>query len=32
MKYKVNGSGVVVSQSISPGDKIVKGSTVFYRV
>ena len=27
MKYKVNGSGVVVSQSISPGDKIVKGST-----
>jgi cell division protein FtsI (penicillin-binding protein 3) len=27
MKYKVNGTGVVVAQSISPGDKIVKGST-----
>ena len=27
MKYKVNGAGVVVSQSISPGNKIVKGST-----
>jgi cell division protein FtsI (penicillin-binding protein 3) len=27
MKYKVSGSGVVVSQSIEPGDKIKKGST-----
>lgn len=27
VKYKVSGSGVVVSQSIEPGDKIKKGST-----
>lgn len=27
MKYKVRGSGVVVSQSILPGNKIIKGST-----
>lgn len=27
MKYKVNGSGVVVSQSILPGNKVIKGNT-----
>ena len=27
IKYKVEGSGIVVSQSISPGEKIAKGMT-----
>ncbi|MDO8550617.1 MAG: PASTA domain-containing protein, partial [Ignavibacteria bacterium] len=27
LKYKINGSGKVVSQSILPGDKIVKGKS-----
>ncbi|HSP88388.1 MAG TPA: penicillin-binding transpeptidase domain-containing protein, partial [Ignavibacteriaceae bacterium] len=27
LKYKIKGSGIVVSQSILPGDKIIKGNT-----